>query len=83
MVNKMPIRSSLNFFLKMIDKKKLETANKIVPEFYLLYTHLYANTLYMYPCKKNEESERERERGFFAPFMYHFSIFGCRFSTSW
>lgn len=73
MVNKMPIRSSLNFFLKMIDKKKLETANKIVPEFYLLYTHLYANTLYMYPCKKNEESERERERIFctiHVPFLY-------------
>ena len=42
MVNKMPIRSSLIFFLKKIDKKKLETAKKIVPEFYLLYTYLYA-----------------------------------------
>lgn len=80
MVNKMPIRSSLNFFLKMIDKKKIETARKIVSNS-ICSTLIFM--LILYTCIHVKRMKKARERGFFAPFMYHFSILGCRFSTSW
>lgn len=74
MVNKMPIRSSLNFFLKMIDKKKIETARKIVSNS-ICSTLIFM--LILYTCirvkRMKKARERERERIFctiHVPFLY-------------
>lgn len=72
MVNKMPIRSSLNFFLKMIDKKKIETAKKIVSNS-ICSTLIFMLILYTCIHVKRMKKERERESIFctiHVPFLY-------------